>query len=241
MRNFTAFIGVFTATLVFSPCQVHASIVFDQNLIINGNAESGPGDNGSTVLPVPGFTSSGAFTVTQYATGSGFPSITDPGPADRGLNFFSGGASNTSSGATQLIDISSASTLIDPGNTTFELAAYLGGFSSQRDNVILNVSFLGVTNGVLGNASIGPVTNSDRSNLTALLLRSTTGTIPTGTRFIDVSLAMTRMDGSFNDGYADNLSLVLHSVPVPSAALLMVSGLGTLAIGFRRQQRQSAA
>lgn len=239
MRSFTAFIGVFTAVLAFVPCQAHASTVFDQNLIINGDAESGPGGNGTTLFSIPGFTSSGNFTVTQYAAGGGFPTITDPGPIDRGLNFFSGGAGNASSAATQLIDISSASTLIDSGNITFELAAYLGGFSSQRDNATLSVSFLDVTNGMLGNTSIGPVTNSDRNNLTALMLNSTTGFIPTGTRFLDVSLTMTRLDGSYNDGYADNLSLVLHPVPVPSAALLMISGLGTLSIGSRRQ-RQSA-
>ena len=241
MKNLTAFIGIFTAVLALEPCQAQASTVFNQNLIINGDAESGSGGNGFTLLPIPGFTTTGNFTVTQYGASGGFASITDPGPVYRGLNFFSGGDSNTSSSATQQIDISNASTLVDSGDITFELSAYLGGFSNHRDNAILNVSFLDVSNGSLGNASIGPITNSDRNNLTALMLSSTTGFIPTGTRFIDVSLTMTRLDGSYNDGYADNLSLAIRPVPVPPAALLMISGLGTLFVGFRRRLRQSAA
>ena len=241
MKIFTAFIGIFTAVLALEPCQAQASIPFNQNLIINGDAESGSGGNGSTLLPIPGFTTTGNFTVTQYTAGGGFPSITDPGPVNRGSNFFSGGVGNASSSATQQIDISNASTLVDTGNITFELSAYLGGFSSQRDNAILNVNFLDVSNDLLGNASIGPVTNSDRNNLTALMLSSTTGFIPMGTRFIDVSLTMSRLDGSYNDGYADNLSLALRPVPVPPAALLMASGLSALFVGFQRRQRQGAA
>lgn len=221
-------------------CQANpaqAAGLFDQNLIVNGDAESGPGSNsGSTVASVPGFGTVGGFTVTTYGAGGGFPTLTDAGPADRGLNFFSGGPSNSNSLAEQRVDVSGASALIDQGSVGFDLSAYLGGFSSQRDNATLQISFLDAGVTMLDLAAIGPVSASDRGNLTGLLLRSTTGTVPVGTRFIDVMLTMTRLDGSYNDGYADNLSLVLAAVPEPSSYALMLAGIGALTVRARRRR-----
>ena len=50
-----------------------------------------------------------------------------------------------------------------------------------------------------------------RGNVTGLLSRRTTGTIPAATRCILVNLDFNRFSGTgtYNDGYADNLSLVL--------------------------------
>lgn len=219
-----------------------AAAPFDQNLIVNGDAESGIGSSdGSTVASIPGFSTAGGFTVTQYGAGGGFPTSTDPGPADRGLNFFSGGPGNATgvSNATQLIDVSGGAATIDLGSTSFDLSAYLGGFSSQRDNAVLEVSFLSGAKAVLGSATVGSVSASDRSNQTGLLLRETNGVVPIGTRSIEVLLTMTRVDGSYNDGYADNLSLVLQAaaVPEPSSYALALAGLGSLAVLTRRRTR----
>jgi hypothetical protein len=63
--------------------------------------------------------------------------------------------------------------------------------------------------GVLGSASIGPVTSADRSGATGLLPVSGTGTVPVGTVAIEVQLVMTRYDGAYNDGYADDLSFTV--------------------------------
>ena len=68
-----------------------ATVPFNQNLIINGDAESDIGSaTGAVIGPVTGFTTVGNFTITKYGASSGFPSVTDPGPVNRGLNFFSG-------------------------------------------------------------------------------------------------------------------------------------------------------
>jgi hypothetical protein len=179
------------------------------NLIVNGDAESGPGGDGTVVVPVPGWMTSGNFTVIKYSTGAGFPTPTDPGPPNRGENFFGGGPDSASSSATQSINVSSSATAIDAGKVAYGLSGYLGGFGSQEDNAVLTITFNSATNAALGTASIGPVTATDRNNATGLLPRATSGIVPAGTRQIDVLLQMTRTGGNSNDGYADNLALVL--------------------------------
>jgi hypothetical protein len=56
----------------------------------------------------------------------------------------------------------------------------------------------------LGSTSIGPVTNTDRSNKTSLLKRTVTSLVPVGTRTAVARLIFTQVDGSYNDGYLDN-------------------------------------
>jgi hypothetical protein len=52
---------------------------------------------------------------------------------------------------------------------------------------------------------------ADRSNTTEFVQRSASGTVPVGTRSIRIVVTATRLSGHTNDGYADNLSLVLQS------------------------------
>lgn len=223
--------------LVLAAVAAKASGVLGSNLVINGDAESGAGGNGSAIIAAPGFLSSGNFTVVTYSAGGGFPAPDDPGPSNQGLNFFAGGPNTPQSSATQSFDVSSIIGLIDRGAVSFELAAYLGGFMSQQDNAVLTATFLGASRDALGAGAIGPVTNIDRGNATGLLLRQTSGVVPLGTRFIDLQLTLTRQEGSYNDGYADDLSLVLSAVPESSTIALLGSGLAVL--GLRRRQWNS--
>lgn len=223
------------ALLALAAAAAQATGLLGSNLVLNGDAESSAGGNGNATIPAPGFLSSGNFTVVSYAAGGGFPAAGDPGSPRRGLNFFAGGPNTAQSSATQSVDVSSLLGLIDAGAVSFELAAYLGGFASQRDNAALTATFLGAARDVLGVGSIGPVTPIDRGNATGLLLRQTSGLVPVGTRFIDLQLTMTRQDGAFNDGYADDLSLVLSAVPESSTVTLFASGLALLGLCRRRQ------
>ena len=65
-----------------------------QNLVFNGDAEYNRGFNSnSTQQYAAGWDDPGpgGVTLINYLAGDGFPSPTDPGPPDRGNNFFSGG------------------------------------------------------------------------------------------------------------------------------------------------------
>jgi hypothetical protein len=240
--------GALLAALLLVPSNpvLAGSSVLGSNLVVNGDAESGPGStDGSVVSSIPGFTTTGAFTVVQYGAAGGYPDSTSPGPANRGANFFAGGPGAATSTGSQFIDVSSASAQINTGKVTYDLSGYLGGFSSQGDNAVVTATFMGVTGAPLGTATIGPVTPAQRNDVTGLLFQDQTGMVPVGTEGIDFVITMNRLDGSYNDGYADNLSLVLAvpSVAVPEPTGLTLAGvcLGGLVLRIRRKMRLGTA
>lgn len=188
-----------------------------RNLLANGDAEAGPGSNdGSQVAAIPGWTVEGDFTVVQYGAEDWFtyyPALTDPGPEDRGRNFFAGGPGNALSRAVQLVDVSGLSETVDAGEVAFGLGGYLGGWEDQDDHATLSITFLGAAQEPLGTVvSLGGVLAADRGHATGLLERTAEGLVPAETRTIRVELEMVREGGlfnSYNDGYADSLGLVL--------------------------------
>jgi hypothetical protein len=176
------------------------------NLIVNGNAEAAIGSPDGTPVATPGWISTGEATAVEYGV-SGGPGLTDPGPADRGLNFFSGGWSDVTSSLTQTVTVSQFSSTIDANQVTYVLSGWLGGYWTQDDSATLTVTFQSASGTALGTGSIGPVLASDRSDATGLLQRSSTGAVPAGTRTVSVVLSLVRTAGTANDGSADNLSL----------------------------------
>lgn len=134
----------------------------------------------------------------------------------------------------QLIDLTIGASSINLGTVSFDLSAFLGGFSTQGDNAKLKVEFLNAASQLLASTTIGPVTNVERSNTTGLLFRETSGIVPSGTRSARLVLTLTRTEGAYNDGYADNLSLILRE-PVPGPLPLLGAGA---AFGFCRKLRK---
>ena len=157
--------------------------------------------------PPPGWTSSGSLTATQYG-GTGFPTAAQSAEIGGGNNFFAGGNTAVATG-TQTIDVSGAASEIDAGTVPASLSGFLGGYAGQADTMSVTATYLGGSNNQLGSLQIGPVTTADRGGLTGLLPRSASGAVPAGTRAIQVVMTSTRVEGTSNDGYGDNLAFAL--------------------------------
>ncbi|MQA39248.1 PEP-CTERM sorting domain-containing protein [Rugamonas aquatica] len=228
--RFTSFAAAVTVALALAPAA--QATTFGSNLIANGNAENG----------VTGWNATPQFEVVKYGAAGGFPFPADPGPADRGTYFFGGGYAALST-ASQIIDLSSLAATISTGAARYDLSAWLGGYDSQNDNAKLTATFYGAGGAALSSASVGPVSNSDRGNQTGLLLRDTQGYIPVGTLNVGITLDLTRNAGSYNDGYADNLSFSVAAAPVPEADAyaMLLGGLALLGVVAKRKQRKAQA
>jgi hypothetical protein len=181
-----------------------------KNLIVNGTAEQGEAANGyDIVAEIPGWIRKGGFTVVRYGAGSGFPEPSVAAALRGGSNFFAGGPANANSAISQDVSVISKKSLIDSGKAKATLSGYIGGFSGQNDSLIATALFLSESGAKLGSARIGPVGAAARQTVTGMLKRTATKPVPRKTRTIRVVLAASRNDGSYNDGYADNLSLTI--------------------------------
>lgn len=212
------------------------------NLIVNGDAEASAGAASFASVAAPsGWSTTGNFTAMLYsAGGSSDLNSADSSAVSGGLNYFAGGPNNALSSARQSISIGDLAASIDAGDIAAAFSALIGGFIGQRDNMLVQALFLDASSATLSTLTLGPVTPADRGNVSELLARSTNTVVPVGTRSIDILMTSTRLDGDYNDGYADNLSLVLrggqpNDVPLPGT--LWLTGLGLLALGARRARR----
>jgi len=190
---------------------------FDTNLIVNPGGEydrgfaSGELDQAISGWVDPG---PGMMSVMPYGTEGGWPTQDTPGPDDgadgRGRNFFMGGTAPLSE-ITQDIDISTLSGRIYRGRIRFTLSGWFGGFEIQDDAAELRVDFFTTDGMPIGGGRVEPVTAEDRGFETKLLYREYTEYVPQRATRARVTLRSTMRAGEASDGYADNLSLVIHS------------------------------
>ena len=189
------------------------------NVIQNPGAEA---DTGSTDgncggdLDVSGWApETGAFSAVGYGIGE-FPSAAVSSAIGGGSNLFTGGCAALSTGE-QTADLSSAAPEIDAGSVAAKLSGYLGGYLGQTDSATVEAYFQGAAGADLGGSGadlrIGPVTDAERGDQTTLLLRSATASVPVGTRSVRLLVRMTRVLGSANDSYVDNLNLMFSHQP----------------------------
>ncbi|MCC6608923.1 MAG: PEP-CTERM sorting domain-containing protein [Burkholderiales bacterium] len=212
------------------------------NLIVNGDAEASVGAASFSVAAAPtGWSTTSNFTAMQYAAGGANElNNADSTAFGGGLNYFAGGPINALSTARQSIAIGDLAASIDAGDITAAFSALIGGFISQRDNMLVQAIFLDASSAALLTLTLGPVTPAERGDESELLARSANTIVPVGTRSVDILMTSTRLDGDYNDGYADNLSLVLrggepNGVPLPGTLWLV--GLGLMALGAHRIRR----
>ncbi len=218
-----ALVAGLLAALLAAPA---AQAAWNTNLIVNPGADAAAGGDGYYADNLPGWNVTGELTAVSYQLGAaqGYPSSADPGPDNRGANFFAGGYTASSKG-TQTIDLGFAqggtngnpvAGGINGTGAYYNLSGWLGGYAGQEDNAILSVSFLNAANQVIGNAAIGPVSAADRGGASGLWYREATGWVPEGAASAQVALLMSKdtVAGSANDGYADSLSFSLAAANV---------------------------
>ena len=133
-------------------------------------------------------------------------------PADRDNNFFIGGIIGEST-MSQEIDLDDIGPLIETGRVAYEFSGWLGGWANQNDRADLILRFLDEAGAEISTVTLEGPYAAERNNLTTLLERSADGTLPTGTRAVEVTLHAQRASSSGDcDGFADNISLILTTI-----------------------------
>lgn len=222
---------------------VTAGLGMSPNLLLNPGAEVGdPSLSGFSAVTIPGWTVSGTPTVIQYGTprnawpiGVSFPMPDLPsfmsfpkassGPSDGGAQFFGGGNVATST-LSQIVDLSGAAAQIDSGTADYTLSGWLGGYLLDLSAASVKVDFLDSDRTYLGTTMIGPVGVLERGFQTGLRERSTSGTLPEGTRYAQVMLTlrecnpvMIGFNADYNASFADNLSFTISAdLPAPTVS-----------------------
>jgi CSLREA domain-containing protein len=208
------------------------------NLIRNGGAEGdelGEASTDETVdAPAPYW--SGTQGVSQVVYGTlGFPFANDA-PAKSGTYFFAGGNNNDVATSRQLVDVTPIAAQIDAGQVPYRASGAFGGYRFDDDNVKLLVTFRDVLGQGLSVVALGGFTAADRGNVTKLIPDTKQGIVPAGTRSIEALLYAARFAGTYNDGYADDLSLVLPEPAEDELAGVALAALAAIAIPFRRKR-----
>lgn len=183
------------------------------NLVKNPGADAAPGGgDGTALVTIPNWTRTVNATATKYSTGGGFPTASSPGPADRGVAFFSGGSGGNST-LNQNLTLSAAYlNKIKTGAVKLNATAWLGGFSSQNDSAHFWVTLTPSSGGATIVKLVGP-TAAQRNNTTKFIKKQIANVaVPSNTTKISVQLRFTRVEGSYNDGYADSLAVTLTGV-----------------------------
>jgi len=144
-----------------------------------------------------------------YGAAGGFPDATVSAAIKGGKAFFAGGNAGVSTATQSRAVPSGWSGSVKGGQVKAVLSADLGGFASQADHAVVTAVFLDKSGHSIASFKIGPVSTAARKSQTTLLLRTATRRVPSATRKIKVVVTSTRVDGTYNDGYADNVSLAL--------------------------------
>lgn len=168
-------------SLVLTSLGTAPGLVLGTNLVVNTGAEAGPSaPNTSTALYVPGWSTSDGASVCPYG-GTGWIQLTDPGPADHGVNLFCGGPGNTT--MYQDIDVSPAAASIDASQVTYQVSAWLGSTSSGSPTVTYFFYDWSGTQ-LAPTAQLGPASHSGAG----LVETSHSAALPSGTRRVRISV-----------------------------------------------------
>ncbi|HEY6344342.1 MAG TPA: hypothetical protein VIY49_22850 [Bryobacteraceae bacterium] len=188
------------------------SSILGTNLIVNGNAESGPAASSFSTLvsTIPGWTVTGSINVLPYNL-TGQLQLTDPAPPDHGFQYFAQIAgANAPATLTQNIDVSSGASMIATGNIKFTAAAYLGDTTGGSGSAQMSVAFKNSAGQTFSTPVVGPL-----NGIIGLRLQQQIGLVPVGTVTITVTLTLAGYEAA-----ADSLSLVLTTLGTNPSSVL---------------------
>jgi hypothetical protein len=192
------------------------------NLVQNPGAELGAAAQGGLVPAIASWRY-GALraTVVRYGTPA-FPTAAQSAAVGGGAAFFAGGPADghddgTSdfSRATLVQDVQIRDKLdddgrhkLDDGGTYAVVSACLGGYAGQDDRADLRVTTYGL-GGEGGHVTLEGPRAAERNGATGLLPRTATLWLPPLTDTLEIALEFQRESGvgTYNDGYADNVSV----------------------------------
>jgi len=170
---------------------------YETNLIQAGTAENSSDPGEWSIITGRDFTRASYFT--GWAGNA---------PSDAGSYFFYGASGDVV--VNQVFDVTDIATDIDNNEVTYDLSGYHGGYG-DGDTIEISIEFKDLNGNTLSTGTTGPYTSNNTMDTFNI-----SGSIPIGTRKIEVKLDL--FTGCTNctsdaDGYADNLSLVLHRIP----------------------------
>ena len=181
---------------------------------------------------------SGSYTAQPGGSG-GFPTI------DTGSYYW--GGNNASNNISQIYDLTNSDlNSLSSVGLSFNMSADLFGFDFQGDHSLFTASFysgVGASENLLGLITLDSASNDPGQWAASFIagnipnFQTTTGVLPSLTTSILFSVGSIRLQGTSNDGYADNLNFSLSpvtTVPAPSAVWLFGSGLLCL-LGMRKK------
>lgn len=172
-------------SLVLSTLGTSPESVLGTNLVVNGGAEAGPAAAyPATTLYVPGWSTINNASVCPYGEPDSIQ-VSDPGPPDRGVNLFCEGYGRPGI-FYQDLDVSAAAALIDTGQVTYQISAWLGALDGDASATV-TYEFFDWSNPPMQLAPTGQLGPANEHG-TALVETSDAGAVPSGTRRVHIAL-----------------------------------------------------
>jgi hypothetical protein len=210
MRKLNNLIVVTALLATAAPAQEQ---LWDKNLVVNGDAETGTGAAIRTAPPVkdiPGWTTTGNYTQMLYTAGVAGPRWMK----SQGKQHFAGGPNGGAATAKQSIGLSSGATGIDAGRVRFYLSAWLSnGGSTILAPAKVTATFLDAAGKTLLEHSVNAPAQAEE-DANGLHWRNGSGFILPNTRSVQILIDLTGKAVSFNFADAGNISLTLSLQPV---------------------------
>jgi len=177
----------------------------------NPSAEAGAASpDGNSVVVVPGWQTTGSFTVVQYGTAGPFPSVPFEDSTSPQANFFVGGATSTLSTATQLVALTGDVEWFESYPNWYHLwvSASLGGWRSDTAGPRIRLELLDAAQSPISMRVISHTSNDvhviNPANPSMIGVRFTEPA-PPGFRYLRVTLELEGLPGEYNSSLIDDL------------------------------------